>query len=100
MKLTRAEVEHIAQLARLTLTEEEITQYQEQLSDILNYAEMLQAVDTSHIEPTTSVLPPKENTLRQDIPGETLPKDQLFRNAPDTQDQQFKVPPVFGGKDE
>lgn len=100
MKLSRAEVEHIARLARLTLTEEEITRYQEQLSDILNYSEKLQAVDTSRIEPTTSVLPPKENTLRKDIPGETLTKSQLFQNAPEVEDQQFKVPPVFGGKDE
>lgn len=100
MKLNRAEVEHIAHLAHLTLSEEEITQYQEQLSDILNYAEKLQAVDTNSITPTTSVLPPKDNTLRKDVAGDTLPLDQLFRNAPDQQDQQFKVPPVFGGKDE
>ena len=100
MKLSRAEVEHIARLARLTLTEDEITQYQEQLSDILNYAEKLQAVDTSSITPTTSVLPPKAHTLRKDIPGDTLSAENLFRNAPDTKDQQFKVPPVFGGRDE
>jgi aspartyl-tRNA(Asn)/glutamyl-tRNA(Gln) amidotransferase subunit C len=100
MKLSRAEVEHIAHLAHLTLTEEEITQYQEQLSDILNYAEKLQAVDTSSITPTTSVLPPKSSTLRKDVAGKTLPLDLLFINAPDQQDQQFKVPPVFGGRDE
>ncbi len=100
MKLSRAEVEHIADLARLTLTEEEITRYQEQLSDILNYAAKLQAVDTSSITPTTSVLPPKENTLRKDIPGDTLAVEKLFRNAPETEEQQFKVPPVFGGSDE
>lgn len=100
MKLSHAEVEHIADLARLTLTEDEITRYQEQLSDILNYAEMLQSVDTSHIAPTTSVLPPKETTLRPDTAGETLPIDRLFQNAPDQQEQQYKVPPVFGGADE
>ena len=100
MKLSRAEVEHIARLARLTLTEAEIDQYQEQLSDILNYAQKLQAVDTSSITPTTSVLPPKENALRKDISGSTLSAEKLFRNAPDAQDNQFKVPPVFGGRDE
>ena len=100
MKLSRAEVEHIAHLAHLTLSEDEITQYQEQLSDILNYAEKLQAVDTSAIPPTTSVLPPKEITLRRDTAGATLPIDKLFQNAPEHQEQQFKVPPVLGRKDE
>ncbi|MEE4195784.1 MAG: Asp-tRNA(Asn)/Glu-tRNA(Gln) amidotransferase subunit GatC [Anaerolineae bacterium] len=100
MKLSRAEVEHIADLARLTLTQDEIIQYQEQLSDILNYAEKLQAVDTSSISPTTSVLPPKDQPLRKDIPGETLRSESLFRNAPDIKNNQFKVPPVFGGNDE
>src|SRR5574338_1362313 len=54
MKLTREEVEHIAQLARLELTEEEKDRFREQLSDILAYAERLQALDTSHIPPTAS----------------------------------------------
>ena len=95
MKLSRQEVEHIARLARLTLTEAEIVRYQEQLSDILDYAAMLQSVDTSGIAPVTSVLPPKASTLRADQVGKTMPPSQLFENAPDQQDDQFKVPPVM-----
>jgi aspartyl-tRNA(Asn)/glutamyl-tRNA(Gln) amidotransferase subunit C len=95
MKLSRQEVEHIARLARLTLTEAEIVRYQEQLSDILDYAAILQSVDTSGITPVTSVLPPKANTLRADQAGETMPLSELFQNAPDQQDDQFKVPPVM-----
>jgi aspartyl-tRNA(Asn)/glutamyl-tRNA(Gln) amidotransferase subunit C len=95
MKLSRQEVEHIARLARLTLTEAEIVRYQEQLSDILDYAAMLQSVDTSGIAPVTSVLPPKASALRADQPGDTTPLSQLFNNAPDQQDDQFKVPPVM-----
>jgi aspartyl-tRNA(Asn)/glutamyl-tRNA(Gln) amidotransferase subunit C len=95
MKLSRQEVEHIARLARLTLTEAEIVRYQEQLSDILDYAAMLQSVDTSGIAPSATLLPPKANSLRADQAGETMTQAQLFHNAPDQQDDQFKVPPVM-----
>ena len=95
MKLSRQEVEHIARLARLTLTEAEIVRYQEQLSDILEYAAVLQSVDTSGIAPSTSLLPPKANSLRADQAGDTMAQAQLFQNAPDQQDDQFKVPPVM-----
>jgi aspartyl-tRNA(Asn)/glutamyl-tRNA(Gln) amidotransferase subunit C len=56
-KLSRAEVEIIAELAKLTLTEEEKVNYQQQLSNILDYAEVLRQVDTDGIPPTTSALP-------------------------------------------
>jgi len=57
MKLTRAEVDHIAELAKLELTEEEKEKFREQLSAILEYAEMLQRLDTEAIPPTATVLP-------------------------------------------
>lgn len=98
MKLSREEVEHIAKLARLVLTEDEIGQYQEQLSDILEFAARLQEVDTGDIPPTASVLPPR-SVLRKDEPRETFTPEQLFRNAPSVQDQQFRVPPVLGGEE-
>ena len=95
MKLSRAEVEHIAKLARLVLTEDEIGRYQEQLSDILDLAARLQEVDTGDIPPTASVLPPR-SVLRKDEPGETFTHEQLFQNAPDVEKQQFRVPPILG----
>lgn len=96
MKLTFTEVEHIAALARLELTDEEKHRYSEQLSEILDYAERLDELDTEHIPPTASVL---QGTLRlrEDEAGACLSQEEVLRNAPDTQDGQFKVPPVMGG---
>ncbi|NPA93380.1 MAG: Asp-tRNA(Asn)/Glu-tRNA(Gln) amidotransferase subunit GatC [Chloroflexi bacterium] len=98
MSLTRAEVEHIAQLARLELTDEEIEQYREQLSDVLEYVARLQGLDTSGIPPTASVLPPR-TVLREDQPRPSLPREDVLANAAETQDGQFRVPPVFGGQE-
>ncbi len=94
MKLTLEEVEHIAELARLRLSEEEKARYGEQLSDILEYAARLQAVDTSGISPTSSVLPAR-SVLRSDEPRPGLSLQDALRNAPDTEKDQFRVPPVL-----
>lgn len=94
MALTLEEVEHIANLARLTLTAEEKDAYRRQLSDILSYAEQLQQVDTNHISPTASVLG-QECRLREDVPGETLTPRDLEKNAPAFSQDQFLVPPVM-----
>ena len=94
MTLTISEVKHIADLARLELTNEEISQYREQLSDILEYAARLQSVDTSKISPTSSVLPPR-SVLREDRAESSLSVSDLLKNAPDSDENQFKVPPVF-----
>lgn len=93
MSLTLAEVEHIAELARLELTEEEKSRYREQLSDILDYAARLQSVDTSQIPPTASVLA-KRSILRADQPAHGLSIEQALKNAPATGEHQFRVPPV------
>lgn len=94
MKLTLAEVEHIANLARLDLSEEEKSRYQEQLSAILEYAARLQALDTAGISPTSSVLP-ERTVLRPDEPRPGLSREDLLKNAPDAEQGQFRVPPVF-----
>jgi aspartyl-tRNA(Asn)/glutamyl-tRNA(Gln) amidotransferase subunit C len=95
MKLTKAEVEHIADLARLALTEEEIARYREQLSAILDYAARLQELDTSTISPTSRVVE-TGNVLRSDAARPGLPLEDLLRNAPETSDDQFRIPPVLG----
>ena len=95
MKLTIKEVEHIGDLARLQLTEAEKQQYAAQLSDILDYAKKLEALDTEHIPPTASVLDIPLR-LREDQSRPGLSQDEVLQNAKDTQDGQFKVPPVFG----
>ncbi len=94
MTLSIEEVEHIAELARLDLTGEEKARYAGQLSAILEYAARLQRLDTAGIPPTSSVLP-AHNTLRPDEPRPGLTLDQLLQNAPETQDRQFRVPPVL-----
>ncbi len=92
--LTLAEVEHIATLARLELTPEEKERYRQQLSAILEYAASLQTLDTSGIPPTSSVLQP-HCVLRPDVPAPGLERVDLLRNAPQTSDNQFRVPPVM-----
>lgn len=83
MSLTRAQVSHIAELARLELTESEIARMTEQLSAILEYAERLNALDTDAIAPTASVLP-NQNVMRPDVVSPSLTRAQVLQNAPDT----------------
>ena len=92
--LTLAEVEHIADLARLDLTAEEKERFRQQLSAILDYAARLQTLDTSGIPPTSSVLPPR-SALRPDLPAPGLSTDQVLLNAPRVEANQFRVPPVM-----
>ncbi|MEN6410989.1 MAG: Asp-tRNA(Asn)/Glu-tRNA(Gln) amidotransferase subunit GatC [Anaerolineaceae bacterium] len=94
MTLTLKEVEHIAQLARLELSDEEKARYCDQLSAILDYAARLQTLDTADIPPTSSVLPAR-SVLREDVPGSSLPVDEVLRNAPSAEENQFRVPPVL-----
>lgn len=94
MSLTQAEVEHIAHLARLELTVEEVTRYRQQLSAILDYAARLQSVDTSRIAPTAGATLDAA-PLRADDPVEGLDVDIALRNAPQREDNQFRVPPVL-----
>jgi len=94
MSLTLAEVEHIADLARLRLTEGEKARYRQQLSAILDYVAQLQALDTTGIPPTTSVLLPR-SVLRLDEPRPGLATEALLSNAPQVDSDQFRVPPVL-----
>ncbi len=93
MSLTREEVDHIADLARLDLTEAEKARFREQLSEILDYAARLQALDTNHIPPTSTVLA-QRTPLRKDIPQPGLNVDEALSNAPQPEQKQFRVPPV------
>jgi len=94
MKLTRAEVEHIAELAKLGLTEEEREKFREQLSAILEYAEMLQRLDTEAIPPTATVLPLR-NVMRPDEAGSSFPLEDILANAPQAEDSYFKVQAIL-----
>jgi aspartyl-tRNA(Asn)/glutamyl-tRNA(Gln) amidotransferase subunit C len=94
MTLNLEEVEHIAELARLSLTEEEKALYREQLSAILDYAARLQKLDTAQIPPTSSVLR-LHSVLRPDQSRPGLTPEELLQNAPDAEANQFRVPLVL-----
>jgi aspartyl-tRNA(Asn)/glutamyl-tRNA(Gln) amidotransferase subunit C len=95
VKLSLAQVEHVAQLARLALSDEEKELFREQLSAILEYAERLQQLDTEEIPPTATVLP-LENIMRDDEVGPSLPLADVLANAPAVEDGCFRVPVVLG----
>ncbi len=99
MILSKEEVEHIAMLARLNLTEEEKERYREQLSSILGHVSQLQELDTSGVKPLSNVLA-KKMPLRNDIPEKGLSIEKVMKNAPDVKTAQFRVPPILEGKDE
>lgn len=94
MELSHDEVRKIAELAKLELSDEEVTLYAGQLSSILQYFRKLQEVDTSHIEPTASVLPLK-NVFRDDTPQPPLTPEEVIANAPDALGTQFRVSNVL-----
>ncbi len=96
MALTRAQVQHIAELARLELKEEELDRMTEQLSAILDYAARLQELDTEAIPPTASAVP-LENVMREDTISPSLPREAVLANAPDKdeKDEFFRVRAVL-----
>ncbi len=94
MSITIKEVEHVANLARLELSEAEKEQFAGQLNAILKYAEKLNQLDTDGIEPTSHVLP-LANVMREDTIKPSLPIEKVLLNAPEEEDGHFKVPAVL-----
>ena len=94
MALSIEEVKHIAELARLALTEEEEQLYSEQLSAVLDYAERIQQIATDDVLPLTTVLP-LDNVLREDVVEACLPSEKLLSNAPDVEAGMFRVNAVL-----
>jgi|GEM_PF-166232 len=89
MKLSPEEVKHVAELAKLTLSDEEVTLYADQLSAILEYAEAVLEIDTSSVPPTPYVLP-VVNVMREDEPEPSLENDTALANAPESDDGFFR----------
>lgn len=94
MSITLKDVEHVANLARLNLSDTEKEKFTEQLNAILKYAEKLNELDTENVEPTSHVLP-ITNVMREDVTKESLPIEKVLLNAPDEEDGQIKVPAVL-----
>ena len=94
MEITLKEVEQVAKLARLELSEDEKALYARQLSAILTYMDQLKALDTSGVEPTATVLP-TDNVFRDDQVRPSLPQEAALANAPDQADGFFRVPRIL-----
>jgi aspartyl-tRNA(Asn)/glutamyl-tRNA(Gln) amidotransferase subunit C len=94
MTITRAEVTHVARLARLGLTDVEMDRLAAELDHILDAMQALRQLDTSAIPPTAQVIP-LTNVMREDVARPCSPRDEILQNAPATRDGQFLVPPVL-----
>jgi aspartyl-tRNA(Asn)/glutamyl-tRNA(Gln) amidotransferase subunit C len=91
--ISRDEVLHVARLARLELTDDEVTKFQSQLSQILEAVSKVTELDLSDVPPTAHPLE-IANAWAEDEPHACLSVEEAFANAPDSQDDHFKVPPA------
>lgn len=94
MELSRDDVMHVARLARLELTPEEVRLFQKQLSDILSHVEKLKELETSSVEPTSHAMP-LQNVFREDEVRASLPREKVLQNAPDRAENFFRVPKII-----
>jgi aspartyl-tRNA(Asn)/glutamyl-tRNA(Gln) amidotransferase subunit C len=92
-RITRDEVLHVARLARLDLSEDEVAKFQEQLSDILEAVSKVAELDLADVPPTAHPLQ-IENAWADDVPRPCLPLDDVFANAPDRDGDYFRTPPA------
>jgi aspartyl-tRNA(Asn)/glutamyl-tRNA(Gln) amidotransferase subunit C len=95
--LTRADVEHVAHLARLGLTNDELARLQSQLNHILDQYAILATLDTEHIPPTAQTIE-LQNILREDAVRPSLSTDETLSNAPERSGDHFVVPAILGGE--
>jgi len=92
--IERKDVEHVARLARLALTDAELEKMRDQLNGILAYIEKLNALETNGVEPTSHAVP-LVNVMRDDEPGPCLPRDEALANAPERAGEFFRVPRII-----
>lgn len=93
-RIQEEQVKHVANLARLAITDEEAKMFTEQLDAIITFAEQLNELDTTGVKPTTHVLDMK-NVLREDKATKGLPIEDVLKNAPDHEDGQIRVPSII-----
>jgi aspartyl-tRNA(Asn)/glutamyl-tRNA(Gln) amidotransferase subunit C len=94
-RLTRDDVAHVARLARLSLTDDELDTYTTQLGAVLDHAEDVAGLDLADVEPTAHPLP-LVNVLRADDVGPCLDRDEVLAQAPAVEDGRFRVPAILG----
>ena len=93
--ISRDDVAHVARLARLDLTEDELERFTGQLGDVLEHAADIAALDIADVPPTAHPLP-LVNVLREDAPVASLDRDEVLDQAPAAEDARFKVPRILG----
>ena len=96
MRITKIDVEHVAQLARLRFSEDQLVLFTEQLNTLLSYFDKLQEVDTTGIEPSTHAVS-LCNAFREDLSRPSIVEDDALRNAPASERGCFKVPKIIEG---
>jgi aspartyl-tRNA(Asn)/glutamyl-tRNA(Gln) amidotransferase subunit C len=92
--ISREDVDHVARLARLALTEEERERMRAQLNAILGHIDALQGADTEGVEPTSHAVP-LVNVMRDDEPTPCFPREAMLANAPDRSGEFFRVPRII-----
>ncbi len=95
MSVSKADVDYIATLARLSFNDVEKEAMTHDLNEILNYVEKLNELDTENVEPLAN-MGDRTNVLREDKPVPSISNQDALKNAPDFQDRFFKVPKVIG----
>jgi aspartyl-tRNA(Asn)/glutamyl-tRNA(Gln) amidotransferase subunit C len=93
MKITREQVEHVANLARLNLTEEEKERLTSEMESIIAFADKLNELDTSEVEPTAHAIP-IQNVFREDVVEPSYDREKILQNAPSQENGCFKVPNI------
>jgi aspartyl-tRNA(Asn)/glutamyl-tRNA(Gln) amidotransferase subunit C len=94
-RLSRDDVAHVAALARLALTDDELDHFTEQLGQVLDHAEDVASLDLAGVALTAHAMA-VTNVVREDEPVESLSRDEVLAAAPDVEDHRFRVPPVLG----
>ncbi len=96
MKITRNDVEHVARLARLRFSEDQLEVFTSQLNDILAYFDKLQKLDTTSVEPSSHAVN-LTNVFREDVVTASIPEEESLKNAPASERGCFRVPKVIEG---
>ena len=94
-KITEADVRHVAKLARLDVTDDEVALFAGQLAAVLEHAEDVEALDTAGVPPTAHPLP-LVNVLREDVPRDGVDRDEVLAMAPAAEGGRFRVPRILG----
>jgi aspartyl-tRNA(Asn)/glutamyl-tRNA(Gln) amidotransferase subunit C len=93
--ISKSDVAHVARLARLALSDEELDRFTTQLAAVLEHAADIEALDIADVPATAHPLP-LSNVFREDVPGPCLDRDEVLSQAPDVEDHRFRIPRILG----